>query len=121
LPRILLPFGNRAVYLTGNNGDILYRDKERGDLKRVLYLMLNALLRQLIANRLWHVQKLQVTVHQLSILPFAVDRRSDVLKSGVRGVGLIQCEINLYHTYGCPFSAIEAVKYTEIPKPLWVL
>lgn len=47
--------------------------------------MLNALLRQLIANGLWHVQKLRGTGHQLSILPLAVDRRSDVLKSGGRG------------------------------------
>lgn len=39
-------------------------------------LMLNALLRQLIANGLSHVQKLRGTGHQLSILPLA-GRESD--------------------------------------------
>uniref|UniRef100_A0A6N2MPF0 Uncharacterized protein n=1 Tax=Salix viminalis TaxID=40686 RepID=A0A6N2MPF0_SALVM len=45
-------------------------------------LMLNALLRQADSERFMAVLKLRGTGHQLSILPLAVDRRSDVLKSG---------------------------------------
>uniref|UniRef100_A0A6N2LDL7 Uncharacterized protein n=1 Tax=Salix viminalis TaxID=40686 RepID=A0A6N2LDL7_SALVM len=47
-------------------------------------LMLNALLRQADSERFMAVLKLRGTGHQLSILPLAVDRRSDVLKSGGR-------------------------------------
>jgi hypothetical protein len=46
--------------------------------------MLNALLRQADSELFMAVLKLRGTGHQLSILPLAVDRRSDVLKSGGR-------------------------------------
>uniref|UniRef100_A0A6N2KCW5 Uncharacterized protein n=1 Tax=Salix viminalis TaxID=40686 RepID=A0A6N2KCW5_SALVM len=83
LSELSLP-GSRAVRLPKPVpiGISFSRDKERNRL--VSPTSCSTRSDKLIANGFMAVLKLRGTGHQLSILPLAVDRRSDVLKSGGR-------------------------------------